>query len=147
MGKLGPLITGRIVAFDTAPLIYYIEENKDFLHLVEELFELIDAGEATGLTSILTLLEVLVKPRREGVVDIAEKYRSILTNSANITLHPVDEAVCETAAELRSKYTWLRTPDAIQIATALEYTAETIVTNDHRWKRITDIEVIVLQDV
>jgi predicted nucleic acid-binding protein len=147
VGKLGSLITGRIVAFDTAPLIYYIEENEDFVHLVEELFELIDAGTATGLTSVLTLLEVLVKPRREGLIDVAEKYRTILTNSANITLYPVDGAVCEIAAELRSKYSWLRTPDAIQIATAIEHRAQTVVTNDQRWNRITELEVIVLQDI
>lgn len=27
MGQLAPLITGRAVAFDTAPLIYYLEEH------------------------------------------------------------------------------------------------------------------------
>ncbi len=147
MGKLRPLISGRVVAFDTAPLIYYIEENLDYLHLVEELFELIDADAAQGLTSVLTLLEVLVKPMREGKDEISDSYRTILKNSANITIYPIGAAVCETAAELRSKYTWLRTPDAIQIATALEHGGDLMVTNDDRWKRVAEIEMIILSDL
>ena len=147
MGKLAPLISGRIVAFDTASLIYYIEENQSYLPLVEELFELIDTGAARGLTSVLTLLEVLVKPMREGADDVANQYREILTNSANIDVHPIGAAVSETAAKLRSKYTWLRTPDAIKVATAIEHGANTTVTNDDRWKRISEIEVIVLRDM
>lgn len=147
MGKLEPLIKGRVVAFDTAPLIYYIEENLNYLPLVEELFESIDAGSAQGFTSVLTLLEVLVKPMREGREDIADQYREVLTASANIGLYPIGEAVCETAADLRSKYPWLRTPDAIQIATAISHHASTIVTNDDRWKRIAEIDVMVLDDL
>jgi predicted nucleic acid-binding protein len=90
---------------------------------------------------------VLVKPMRESADDVADKYREILTNSANIDLHPIWADVSETAAKLRSQYTWLRTPDAIQIATAIEHGADTIVSNDDRWKRISEIEVIVLQDL
>ena len=66
MGKLAPFITGRLVAFDTAPLIYYIEENPLYLPLVDELFDTIDSDTSTGITSVLTLQEVLVKPLREG---------------------------------------------------------------------------------
>ncbi len=145
MGKLTSLITGRLVAFDTAPLIYYIEENRNYLPLVADLFEAIDNGSARGMTSVLTLQEVLVKPLRDGRADIADKYRQILTDSLNITLYPIGEAICETAAQLRSRYAWLRTPDALQIATALNYQAEIIITNDERWQRLSEIDVTVLQ--
>jgi predicted nucleic acid-binding protein len=147
VGRLESLVKGRIVAFDTAPLIYYIEENSNYLPLVEELFELIDDGSVQGFTSVLTLLEVLVKPMREGQEEIADQYREILTGSANISLYPIGEAVCETAADLRSRYPWLRTPDAIQIATAIAHQAATIVTNDERWKRIAEIDIVVLDDL
>jgi predicted nucleic acid-binding protein len=146
VGKIESLIKGRVVAFDTAPLIYYIEEHLQYLPLVEELFESFDAGAAQGLTSVLTLLEVLVKPVRDGRHDIADQYREILTGSANITIHPIGEAVCESAAELRAKYTWLRTPDAIQLAAAITNHVSMMVTNDDRWKRIDEISVILLDD-
>ena len=146
MGQLTSLIAGKLVAFDTGPLIYYIEEHPDYLSRADELFSALDSGAALGMTSVLTLQEVLVKPLREGQDDLAEKYRQVLTNSANVKLYEVDQLICETAARLRAKYTWLRTPDALQIATAIRHGAEIIVTNDDGWRRVSEIAVFVLQD-
>lgn len=146
MGQLAPLITGRAVAFDTAPLIYYLEEHPTYLPLVDELFDAIDAGNANGMTSVLTLLEVLVKPLRDGHSQIADEYRQLLTSSSNLKLHAIDEAVSQRAASLRAGHAWLRTPDALQLATAIEHGADVIVTNDERWKGLNEISVIVLKD-
>jgi predicted nucleic acid-binding protein len=75
------------VAFDTGPLIYYIEEHPDHLSTADELFGAFDTGAARGMTSVLTLQEVLVKPLREGREDIARKYRQVLSYSANVRLY------------------------------------------------------------
>ena len=146
MGQLTSLIAGKLVFFDTGPLIYYIEEHPDYLSRADELFSALDSGAALGMTSVLTLQEVLVKPLREGQDDLAEKYRQVLTNSANVKLYGVDQVICEAAARLRAKYTWLRTPDALQIATAITHRAEIIVTNDEEWRRVLETVVFVLQD-
>lgn len=147
MGKLGPFISGRLVAFDTAPLIYYIEENPIYLPIVDELFDTIDSGDARGITSVLTLQEVLVKPLQEGRQEIADQFRDVLKSSVNIRLANIDESVCEKAAILRAQFTWLRTPDALQIASAILHNADVIVTNDDKWKRIAEIQIVVLQDL
>lgn len=135
------------MAFDTAPLIYYIEENLNYLPLVDELFDAIGSGDSSGITSVLTLQEVLVKPLREGRQDIADQYRDILKSPVNILLVTINESICEQAADLRAKYTWLRTPDAFQIATAISHNADVIITNDEKWKRLTEIQIVVLQDL
>ena len=44
MGELTALITGKLVAFDTAPLIYYIEENQEYLPLADDLFSAIESS-------------------------------------------------------------------------------------------------------
>jgi predicted nucleic acid-binding protein len=146
VGQLTPLITGKLVAFDTGPLIYYIEEHPDYLSLSDELFSALDRGTARGITSVLTLQEVLVKPLREGRRDVAEQYRQVLTNSANVRLYDFDQAICETAAGLRAKYIWLRTPDAIQLATALINDAQVVITNDEKWRAVSEVAVLVLKD-
>ncbi len=146
MGQLTPLIAGKLVAFDTGPLIYYIEEHPDYLSPADELFGALDSGSAYGMTSVLTLQEVLVKPLREGRKDLAEKYREVLTNSANVRLYDVDQSICETAARLRAKYIWLRTPDALHLATAIKHDAQIAVTNDDRWRLVSEIVVLVLRD-
>ena len=145
MGHLTSLITGKSSAFDSAALIYYIEEHPIYLAVADELFGILDRGESQGMTSVLTLQEVLVKPLKEGRTDLADRYRDVLTNSVNITLHAINQEVCERAARLRAKYPWLRTPDALQVATAIQHHAEVIVTNDERWRRLTELEVAVLK--
>ena len=57
-------LRGAVVGLDTAPLIYYIEENPDYLSVVQPFFEAMDRGEFHVVTSAVTLLEVLVHPLR-----------------------------------------------------------------------------------
>ncbi len=59
---------------------------------------------------------------------------------------PVGEGICERAAQLRAEHVWLRTPDSLQVATALVLRADLIVTNDESWKRLTEIPIILLKD-
>jgi predicted nucleic acid-binding protein len=47
---------------------------------------------------------------------------------------------------MRADHRWLRTPDALQVATAVEHGAHVIVTNDSRWKRLREIAVVVFDD-
>lgn len=144
MGELTELIQAKLIAFDSAPLIYYIEEHPAYLPIVDELFTAFDNNIAQGMTSVLTLQEVLVKPLRDNKANLATEYIAILTTSRNISLRSIDQTTCEQAARLRAKYDWLRTPDALQIATAIHNRAQLIVTNDDRWRRLTEIEVAVL---
>ncbi len=146
MGRLTALIAGKLVAFDTGPLIYYIEEHPSYLSAAEELFTAFDSGAAQGLTSVLTLQEVLVKPLRERRDDIAKMYRQVLSNSTNVTLHSVDQSICESAAGLRAKYSWLRTPDALHLATAIRLQADLMMTSDERWRQVSEVAVFLLKD-
>jgi predicted nucleic acid-binding protein len=146
VGDLSSAITGKLVAFDTAPLIYYLEEHPSYIAVADVLFEAIDRGNVQGITSVLTLLEELVRPLRDGLHDLAYAYRDLLTNAENIKIYPIDAIICEQAARLRARYALLRTPDALQIATAVEHGAEVMLTNDSRWKTLTEIQVVVLKD-
>jgi predicted nucleic acid-binding protein len=146
VGRLTATIAGKFLAFDTSPLIYYIEQHPQYSPIADDLFDAIHRGDARGMTSVLTLLEVLVQPLRSARLDLAHLYRRILTGSTGITLFPLDADICELSARLRSIYHWIRTPDAIQVATALRNGAELIVTNDERWRRLTEIQVVVLKD-
>lgn len=61
----------------------------------------------------------------------SQQYRDILLNAEGLTTVEVSVAIAEGAAQLRSQYS-LRTPDAIQIATALQSGATALITNDIR---------------
>ncbi|GAA6621029.1 type II toxin-antitoxin system VapC family toxin [Scytonema sp. NUACC26] len=49
---------------DSAPVIYAIEENLQYLPIVREIFERIENGLLIGVTSPVTLAECLVRPYR-----------------------------------------------------------------------------------
>ncbi len=56
----------KVVFLDTAPLIYFIEEHNKYHETLSTLFDLNDKGGFSFITSTITLLEVLVKPIRDG---------------------------------------------------------------------------------
>ena len=64
----------KTVFLDTSPLIYFIEGHSDYQPILYRLFDLNDKKAFSFVTSSLTLLEVLVKPLREGQKAIAEQY-------------------------------------------------------------------------
>lgn len=146
MGKLSQLVAGRVFAFDTSALIYYIEQHPRYSALTEDLFVAVDRGEARAITSALALQKVLIRPLRSGLTDLALQYRELLTSAIGINLLPIGTETCELSARLRAKYDWIRTPDAIQVGTAIQHGAELIVTNDDRWRRLNEIQTVILKD-
>ncbi len=145
MEWLGAL-EGKIVGVDTAPFIYLIEEHPDYLPLVRPFFEAVDLGRLRVVTSVITLLEVLVQPLRQDNQELAQKYRDILLGAAGLSVVPVSVSIAEEAASLRACY-HLRTPDAIQIATAKSEGASAFLTNDRRLASLPGIQVLVLDEL
>ena len=136
-------VGGGPVAFDSGPLVYYVEEHPRFGPVVSPLFDEVGRGDLTALTSVLTLLEVLVHPLARGRPDLATSYRDILMDAEGVELLDVTPGVAERGAALRARY-GLRSPDAIQIATAIEVGATAFVTSDRRLRRIREIPVLVV---
>ena len=139
-------LEGKVVGLDTAPLIYLIEEHPVYLPLVRPFFEAADRGRLSFVTSVVTLLEVLVHPLRQGKEELARKYRDILLGSANLNVVPVSVRVAEEAARLRALY-HLRVPDAIQLAVAKGDGATAFLTNDRRLAVVLGIRILVLDEL
>lgn len=90
---------GKVVGMDTAPLIYFIEENPAYLDIVRPFFIALDRGDFRVVTSIVTLLEVLVHPFRYGNTMLARQYREILLNAEHIATIPLSYEITEEAAQ------------------------------------------------
>ena len=131
---------GKTIGLDTAPLIYFIEENPTYLETVRIFFEAMEKGDFMVVTSTVTLLEVLVHPLRNNNRDLATEYRDILLGSKLTTLE-VSSTIAEQAAQLRADYN-LRTPDAIQISAAITAGASHFLTNDIRLPEIPFIRIL-----
>lgn len=120
-------------------------------HLLHrEKSDLSPAGTAVlccaGVTSTITLVETLVHPIRHNYHEIARRYREILLNTSHLTTFDVSPDIAQKAAEIRANYQ-LRTPDAIQLAAALQGGATFFLTNDHGLQKFPEINVIVVDDL
>ena len=95
---------------------------------------------------MLTLTEVLIHPLRHGNRQLAEQYRQILLQANQVLAVPVSETIAEEAAQLRGTH-GLRTPDAIQVATAIRSGASSFLTNDSRLLALAPLKVFVLNQL
>jgi predicted nucleic acid-binding protein len=146
MSLLEALPAGTVIGLDSAAFIYFIEQHPLYEPLLSPLFEQrIEHGENRAVTSVVTLAEVLVQPKRLARDDLAQRYRAFLTAGANLMLVDITAAVAERAATLRAQHN-LRLPDAIQIAAAIEHGASYFITNDTRLRRLADPTVVILDD-
>ncbi len=134
------------LAFDTAPIIYFVEANQAYDALVTRIFERVESGNITGTTSVISLCEVLVHPIRNQNANLQKRYREILQNSPNFYTEKINSSIAETAARLRARYN-LRTPDALQIATALENGCDAFLCNDKNLKRVTELKILTLDEI
>ncbi|GBC82614.1 tRNA(fMet)-specific endonuclease VapC [bacterium HR10] len=134
------------LGLDTAPIIYFVKAHPRYDAVMTEVFRRIADGTITGVTSVITLTEVLVHPLRQGRRELQLEYRDLLLQSANFEIVPLDVAAAERAADLRARYN-VRTPDALQLAAALAAGCDAFLTNDASLKRVTEIKVLVVAEL
>jgi len=133
------------VGIDTALFIYLIEEHPTYLPIVRPLFAQVDAGERRGITSAITLLEVLVVPLRHGDDALAAAYYEVLTRSRSLEMVPLDHSQLILAARLRAGH-GIATADALQLAAALSAGCGAFVTNDRRLPDVDGLRILQLRD-
>lgn len=139
-------LKGKIIGLDTMVFIYHFEENQIYSSLTFSIFESLEKGNFNGITSVLTLLEILVKPKKENNSLLTERYKLLLETFPNLQVKTLNENIADIASSLRAKYN-LNTPDAIQIATSLEAKANVFITNDATLKKISEIKVLLLSEM
>lgn len=138
-------LAGRVF-FDTAPVIYFVEENARYLPLMVDVFTAVEAGEITAVTSPITLVECLIAPYQEGNARLRETYIEIVVNAPNTAFIAIDSEIGIAAAEFRAQLN-LGVADALQVAAAVQSGCTAFLTNDKTLKRIADIEVLVLDEM
>jgi predicted nucleic acid-binding protein len=136
----------KVVGADSMIFIYHLEDHPRYAPFTQMIFDQWETGKVGGVTSVITITEVLVKPLRDGNRQVAQEYRRLLSSFPHLSLVDIDRQVARRAADLRANH-GIRTPDALQIATALSRGATGFVTNDETVKRVRDIEVLVLEEI
>jgi predicted nucleic acid-binding protein len=138
--------THALVLIDTSLWIYHFERHAQFGSAAGKVIEGLEAGNFRGVASELTLLELTVRPLQLARQDVADEYELLLDHFPNLELAPVTREILLLAAGLSARHR-LRTPDAIQVATAIRRGATLAITNDDAWRALPVIETIILSDL
>ncbi len=145
--KLSDALRGiRQLAFDTVPLVYFVEQNPAYFDRMLFIMNQIDSGLIDGLASSIALTEVLVQPIRTGNTALAQRYETILSDSVNFQVMSISIQMARLAAEMRARHN-LKIANALHIATAIGAGCEAFLTNDLGLKRLTEIRILVLDNL
>ena len=146
MGRLTEqLDIHRSIGLDTPVFIYHLEANPNYLSLTQEILGGVEQGRWNAVTSVITLMELTVRPWKLGREDVARKYEALLVHFPHLVLVDIDREVARWAARLRAEY-GIRPVDALQAASCLVTGVKCLVTNDRRLGRLEEVmEVVVLE--
>lgn len=89
------------------------------------------------------MTELLVLPYRDRDERRVDEFYGLLSTYPNLDWIAPTLEVADAAAQIRATY-GLRTPDALQAATAAEAKASGLITNDPIFGRVTGFETITL---
>jgi len=132
---------------DTAPVIYYVEQNPQYLAKARAVFNSIREGTLIAVTSPITLSECLVRPYSLGQTQLQQYFIDVIVNGNNTIFVPIDNPnIALEAAQIRAKYN-LQLPDAFQIAVALAAECEAFLTNDAVFRRVTELSILLLDEL
>jgi predicted nucleic acid-binding protein len=135
------------LGLDTPVFIYHLEQHPRYSALTRVLLSEIESGQRTACTSVVTLMELTVRPWQLDRPDVVRSYETALARFPNLALADVTRDIARQAAQLRAAYR-LRPADALQAATALVCGATLFVTNERTLGRLEPaIAILVLEDV
>lgn len=120
--------TPPLVYLDTNIVIRLIEyRDLEVQTFLEDLYR----RGGSIVTSELTLAEVLVLPFENEDHEMIQTYERFLMTGEGVVVVPVDRAILRLSAAVRAEF-GNRAPDAIHVASALEWGCETFLTADKR---------------
>lgn len=134
---------GRQIAIDSPIFIYVLERHPEYLSPARSLLSQVQSGEFVAVLSVVGLIEILTGPKKRGRFDVAKEYKDLITHFPNLTIMGINDNIVELSSNLRAKYN-LATPDAVHIATAVDFGAEKFITNDRNLRQVKEIAIELL---
>ena len=137
-GNLGidKLVLNKTVALDSMVFIYLIEKTEPYFTTCRHLLSLAESGQIIALSSIISVLETLSPSKYIPAEYTQTEIVNFFKNTPGVSICPVDWPVCLEAARLRRENKFLKTPDSIQLATALVHQADIFITHDKKMQKL-----------
>lgn len=126
----------RKIALDSMVFIYHFEQIEAYLGRVKAILLSAQAGESELITSVVSVVEALSAPKYLNLPETVNEINYFFKEAEFLKVIGFDWDIALETARLRRENEYLRTPDAIQLATAIVSGAECFVTNDEKLKNM-----------
>lgn len=136
----------RRIALYTSIFIYQLEANGRYLALTNHIFSWLEQPGSSSITSTITMTEVLVQPYRALDEQRVDEFFGLLSTYPNLEWIAPDLQIADRAAQIRARHR-LKTPDALQAATAVQARATGLITNDPVFERVDEFDTLVLEQL
>ena len=136
----------RRIALDTSVFIYQLEANLRYIPFTDHIFYWLERPTSRAVTSTITMTELLVQPYRDFDEHRVNEFYALLSTYPNLEWVPPNLEIADLAARIRALHR-LRTPDALQAATAVQTLAAGLVTNDSVFERVEGFETLALEQL
>jgi len=131
------------VYLDTSSIVYLVEaENPLYETARRRVNAYKTASDTVFITSQIARLECRTKPMRDGDLRTLADYDAFFS-MVEVEVFDVTGETADIAAGLRARQGF-KTPDAIQLATAVQHRADVVLTGDKEWPRFKEIPVEIL---
>ncbi len=139
------MIEYKRVFIDTAPFIYYLEQNLYYFEKAKEFFLYCYENDIEMITSTITIEEYFVYPYKSGKLELINNFQNFIS-SLGIRVINIDKRIANQAAMIRAEFKDFKSMDALQIATAIESHCDVFLTNDKQLRQEKKIECITLDE-
>ena len=139
---LKTILSYRTLYLDTNIFIYHLEDVSPYSDLTALLFEQIESRHITAFTSVLSLMELNVRPYQLNEASRALTHIALLKNLPHLHIREITLEIADRAAQLRAKYR-LTTPDALHLSSALQSNCQAFLGNDKDLK-VPEVPCLVL---
>ena len=140
------MIEYRKIFIDTAPFIYYLEQNPRYYAAIVSFLEQCFAERAFLFTSAVTVEEYCVFPYRNNNRNLIENFYHFIWDM-NVKVISIDEMIADKAAQIRSEYQGFKAMDALQLASASMQNCQIFLTNDKQLKQFKEISCITMEEL
>jgi predicted nucleic acid-binding protein len=137
-------VSGKKVLIDTNVIIYLTDNIEPYASLSRLMLEMVEAGDAVAVMSLLTVAEVMQGPLRKGDAETAFEVKEYLLNFPNTVCQKINSAVLENMGkDQRISWHKLRTIDTLIFSCGLVHGVDRIVSNDRHFRKALPADLVI----
>jgi predicted nucleic acid-binding protein len=134
--QLKKAVAGRKVLIDSNIIIYLTDSVNPYQKLAKLLFQMVEAGDAAAVISILSVGEVMQGPINQNQQALALEIKDYLVNFPNCRCQEITLGVLERVGSDKTiEWKGLRTVDSLIIASGLVNGVDLFVSNDRHFRK------------